>query len=212
MDPLDAIYEAILDGDTNLVEEHTRAALDSGQSADTILKQALIPAMNEVGDLYEAGEYFVPEMLVAARAMKAGLAVIKPLLVDSDVEPVGKVVIGTVKGDMHDVGKNLVAMMLEGAGFEIIDLGIDVGAEKFVSAVEEHGADVVAMSALLTTTMVNMRSTVEALESAGLRDRVKVIVGGAPVSDDFAREIGADGYAADAGQATKLAKGLVGVA
>jgi len=212
MDPLDAIYEAILDGDGNLVEEHTRAALDSGQSADAILKQALIPAMNEVGALYEAGEYFVPEMLVAARAMKAGLAVIKPLLVDSDVEPVGKVVIGTVKVDMHDVGKNLVAMMLEGAGFEIVDLGIDVGAEKFVAAVEEHGADVVAMSALLTTTMVNMRSTVEALEAAGFRDRVKVIVGGAPVSDEFARQIGADGYAADAGQAAKLAKELVGVA
>lgn len=212
MDPLDAIYEAILDGDLKAVETNTRAALDAGQSADAILKQALIPAMNEVGDLYEAGEYFVPEMLVAARAMKAGLAVIKPMLVESDVEPVGKVAIGTVKGDLHDVGKNLVSMMLEGAGFEIIDLGIDVGAEKFVAAVEEQGADIVAMSALLTTTMTNMRATVEALEAAGLRTRVKVIIGGAPVSDEYAQQIGADGYAADAGQATKLAKGLVGVA
>lgn len=211
MTELNAIFDAILDGDAAAVETLTRQALDAGQSADSILREALIPAMNEVGDLYEEGEYFVPEMLVAARAMKAGLAVIKPLLVEGAVEPLGKVAIGTVKGDMHDVGKNLVSMMLEGAGFEIVDLGIDVGADAFVDAVREHGAEIVAMSALLTTTMTNMRATVEALEAAGLREQVRVIIGGAPVSDEYARQIGADGYAADAGQAVKLAKSLVAV-
>lgn len=211
MTELNAIFDAILDGDAAAVETLTQKALDAGQSADSILREALIPAMNEVGELYEEGEYFVPEMLVAARAMKAGLAVIKPLLVEGDAESMGKVAIGTVKGDMHDVGKNLVSMMLEGAGFEIIDLGIDVGSQAFVDAVHEHGADIVAMSALLTTTMTNMRATVEALEAAGLREQVKVIIGGAPVSDEYARQIGADGYAADAGQAVKLAKSLVAV-
>lgn len=211
MTELNAIFDAILDGDAAAVETLTQQALDAGQSADSILREALIPAMNEVGELYEEGEYFVPEMLVAARAMKAGLAVIKPLLVEGDAESMGKVAIGTVKGDMHDVGKNLVSMMLEGAGFEIIDLGIDVGSQAFVDAVHEHGADIVAMSALLTTTMTNMRATVEALEAAGLREQVKVIIGGAPVSDEYARQIGADGYAADAGQAVKLAKSLVAV-
>lgn len=211
MTELNAIFDAILDGDAAAVETLTQQALDAGQSAESILREALIPAMNEVGELYEEGEYFVPEMLVAARAMKAGLAVIKPLLVEGDVESMGKVAIGTVKGDMHDVGKNLVSMMLEGAGFEIIDLGIDVGSQAFVDAVHEHGADIVAMSALLTTTMTNMRATVEALEAAGLREQVKVIIGGAPVSDEYARQIGADGYAADAGQAVKLAKSLVAV-
>lgn len=211
MTELNAIFDAILDGDAAAVETLTQQALDAGQSAESILREALIPAMNEVGELYEEGEYFVPEMLVAARAMKAGLAVIKPLLVEGDAESMGKVAIGTVKGDMHDVGKNLVSMMLEGAGFEIIDLGIDVGSQAFVDAVHEHGADIVAMSALLTTTMTNMRATVEALEAAGLREQVKVIIGGAPVSDEYARQIGADGYAADAGQAVKLAKSLVTV-
>ncbi|HLV43562.1 MAG TPA: corrinoid protein [Aggregatilineales bacterium] len=211
MTELNAIFDAILDGDAAAVETLTQQALDAGQSAESILREALIPAMNEVGELYEEGEYFVPEMLVAARAMKAGLAVIKPLLVEGDAESMGKVAIGTVKGDMHDVGKNLVSMMLEGAGFEIIDLGIDVGSQAFVDAVHEHGADIVAMSALLTTTMTNMRATVEALEAAGLREQVKVIIGGAPVSDEYARQIGADGYAADAGQAVKLAKSLVAV-
>lgn len=209
MNQLNAIFDAILDGDAAAVATLTQQALDAGQSADSILREALIPAMNEVGDLYEEGEYFVPEMLVAARAMKAGLAVIKPLLVEGDVEPLGRVAIGTVKGDMHDVGKNLVSMMLEGAGFEIVDLGIDVSAQAFVDAVREQGAQIVAMSALLTTTMTNMRATVDALEAAGLRERVKVIIGGAPVSDEYASQIGADGYAADAGQAVKLAKSLV---
>lgn len=209
MDHLDAIYEAILDGDAKAVETHTRQALDAGQPAEEILKEALIAAMNEVGELYEAGEYFVPEMLVAARAMKAGLTVLQPRLVDSDVEPVGRIVIGTVKGDLHDVGKNLVAMMLEGAGFEIVDLGTDVSPETFVEAVQEHDADIVAMSALLTTTMTAMRTTVEALAAAGVRNGVKIIIGGAPVSSEFAEDIGADGYAADAGQATRLARTLV---
>lgn len=210
MDRIDAIYKAILDGNAQVVEEHTRQALEEGQSAETVLKEALIAAMNEVGELYECGEYFVPEMLVAARAMKSGLAVLKPRLADSSVEPMGKVAIGTVKGDLHDVGKNLVSMMLEGAGFEILDLGIDVSPDKFVAAVNENNVHIVAMSALLTTTMTNMRATVESLEAAGVRDRVKVIVGGAPVSSEFAEQIGADGYAPDAGQATKLTRSFVG--
>lgn len=208
MDTLSEIYEAILDGDAQTVEAQTRTALDAGSRPDEILTKALIPAMNEVGELYECGEYFVPEMLVAARAMKAGLAVIKPLLTDSDVEPLGRVAIGTVKGDLHDVGKNLVSMMLEGAGFEIVDLGIDVSPEQFVEAAQQ-GADIVAMSALLTTTMTNMEATVKGLEAAGLRERVKVMIGGAPISDEFAQQIGADGYAADAGQATRLARYLM---
>ena len=205
---LKPVYEAILEGDMGGATEGVQNALDAGTSAADLLHKALIPAMGEVGRLFEEGEYFVPEMLIAARAMKAGLAILKPLLVDSGIEPVGTVAIGTVKGDLHDIGKNLVAMMLEGAGFEIMDLGTDVSPEKFVEAAR-NGADIIGLSALLTTTMPSMGSTVTALQEAGLRDKVKVIIGGAPVTAEYAKQIGADGYAPDASQAANLAKGFV---
>lgn len=205
---LKPVYEAILEGDMGGATAGVQAALAAGTSAAALLQQALIPAMGEVGRLFEEGEYFVPEMLIAARAMKAGLEILKPLLVDSGIEPVGTVAIGTVKGDLHDIGKNLVAMMLEGAGFEIMDLGTDVPPEKFVEAAQ-NGADIIGLSALLTTTMPSMESTVKALQAAGLRDKVKIIIGGAPVTAEYARQIGADGFAPDASQAANLAKTFV---
>ena len=207
--PLKEIYQGVLDGDMGAVQTSVQAAVDGGMPAGDILQQGLIAAMGEVGQLFEAGEYFVPEMLIAARAMKAGLAILQPLLVDSGVEPVGRVAIGTVKGDLHDLGKNLVAMMLEGAGFEIVDLGTDVAPDQFLAAVKE-GVDLVGLSALLTTTMPSMATTIQALDAAGLRDRVKVMIGGAPVTAEYARQIGADGFAPDASQAVTLAKSLVG--
>ena len=169
----------------------------------------LIAPMVEVGRLFEENEYFIPEMLIAARAMQGGLAILKPFLVDTDVKPTGKVVAGTVRGDLHDIGKNLVCMMLEGASFEIQDLGVDVSPKKFVNAVRAGGVDIVAMSALLTTTMPGMKGTIEALKVAGLRDKVRVIIGGAPVTDAYAQEIRADGYAPDASQAVRLARSLI---
>ena len=184
-------------------------ALNAGLDASAILQDGLIAAMGEVGALFEEGEYFVPEMLVAARAMKVGLAILQPLLVDAAVEPVGQVVIGTVRGDMHDIGKNLVGMMLEGAGFKIIDLGTDVAPEKFIEAIKESGANIVGLSALLTTTMPSMERTINALSAAGVRDQVKIIVGGAPVTAEYAQKIGADGFAADASQAATIAKSLL---
>jgi 5-methyltetrahydrofolate--homocysteine methyltransferase len=207
--PLKEIYQGVLDGDMGAVQTSVQAAVDGGMPAGDILQQGLIAAMGEVGQLFEAGEYFVPEMLIAARAMKAGLAILQPLLVDSGVEPVGRVAIGTVKGDLHDIGKNLVAMMLEGAGFEIVDLGTDVAPDQFVAAVKE-GVDLVGLSALLTTTMPGMATIIQALDAAGLRDRVKVMIGGAPVTAEYARQIGVDGFAPDASQAVTLAKSLVG--
>ena len=164
--------------------------------------------MAEVGKRFEEGEYYVPEMLIAARAMKEGLEIIKPLLKAADVKPAGKVAAGTVRGDLHDIGKNLVCMMLEGAGYEILDLGTDVTPEKFVEAVTTNHADFIAMSALLTTTMPNMQQTIDALKAAGVRDQVKVLIGGAPVTENYARQIGADGYAPDASRAVALAKSL----
>jgi 5-methyltetrahydrofolate--homocysteine methyltransferase len=205
---LKPIYEAILEGDMVGAKQGVQAALDAGVTPGDVLHTALIPAMGEVGRLFEEGEYFVPEMLIAARAMKSGLEILKPLLVDSGVEPAGKVAIGTVKGDLHDIGKNLVAMMMEGAGFEIIDLGTDVAPEKFVEAAQ-NGANIIGLSALLTTTMPSMESTIKAIVDAGLRDQVKVIIGGAPVTQEYAKKIGADGYAPDASQAASLAKGFI---
>lgn len=211
MDPkLDAIFEAVLDGNMHGTGALVQEAVDAGLDAGEILQKGLIAAMGEVGALFEEGEYFVPEMLVAARAMKAGLAILQPLLVDADVEPVGQVVLGTVQGDMHDIGKNLVGMMLEGAGFKIADLGTDVPPEKFIEAIQANGADVVGLSALLTTTMPSMERTIKAISEAGLRDQVKIIVGGAPVTAAYAHQIGADGFAPDASQAATLAKGLLG--
>ena len=208
-DILKNTYRAILEGNMVGVRTGVQTAIDEGFASKDILNIALIPAMGEVGRLFENGEYFIPEMLIAARAMKAGLEIIKPMLVDSGVESKGKVAIGTVKGDMHDIGKNLVAMMLEGAGFEIIDLGTDVSPDKFLEIIKTHKPTIIGLSALLSTTMPQMKATIEALQLAGMRDQVKVIIGGAPVSEEYARQIGADGFAADASQAVNLAKSLL---
>lgn len=207
---LKAVYDGIIEGNAKQVQAKVQEAIDTPIAPGTILNEALIPAMAEVGRLYEEGEYFVPEMLIAARAMKEGLALLKPLLIDSDVKPIGKVATGTVQGDLHDIGKNLVCLMLEGAGFEIVDLGVDVSPEKFVAAVREQQVTIVAMSALLTTTMPHMKDTIKALKDAGVRDQVKVIIGGAPVTSAYAEEIEADGYAPDASQAVALARSLIG--
>ncbi|MCX7681837.1 MAG: corrinoid protein [Anaerolineae bacterium] len=209
---IEAIYQAVLDGDAEAAQDSVRAALDAGVSPAEILNRACIPAMTEVGRLFEAGEKFVPEMLISARAMKAAVALLKPHLGQADVKSVGKAVLGTVAGDLHDIGKNLVAMMLEGTGFEVVDLGTDVPPQRFVEAVREHKPDIVGMSALLTTTMPAMKTTIEALTEAGLRERVKVLVGGAPVTQEFADRIGADGYAPDASSAARRAKELIGAA
>jgi len=211
VEPLETLYTHIVEGNHKMAAAVVQQALESGVEPGTVLNQSMLTAMAEVGRLFEEGEYFVPEMLLSARAMQAGLAVLKPHLVAADVKPRGKVVAGTVQGDLHDIGKNLVCMMLEGAAFEILDLGADVTPAKFVEAVQESGADLVAMSALLTTTMGNMRATIEALKAAGLRERVKVMVGGAPLSQTYADQIGADGYAPDASRAVALACALIGV-
>jgi 5-methyltetrahydrofolate--homocysteine methyltransferase len=208
-DRINEIYTAVLEGDAKAAQAGVKSALDAGLAPESILKSGLIDAMGEVGRLFEENEYFVPEMLVAARAMQGGLALLKPLLADSGAASAGKVVVGTVKGDLHDIGKNLVAMMLEGAGFEVVDLGTDVTPDKFVKAVQEHKPNLIGMSALLTTTMPSMTGTLKALEEAGLREQVKVMIGGAPVTDGFAKQIGADGYSPDASSAVRLAKSLV---
>ena len=209
MEPvLNEIYEAILEGDARQTPEKVQEALDEGIAAPVILNEGMISAMTEVGRLFEEGDYFVPEMLIAARAMQAGLAVLRPHLVAADVQPAGIVALGTVKGDLHDIGKNLVAMMVEGAGFEINDLGTDVAPESFVQAIRD-GASVVGLSALLTTTMPMISETIKAIEAAGLRDQAKIMVGGAPVTAEYAEQIGADGYAPDASQAGRLAKSFI---
>jgi 5-methyltetrahydrofolate--homocysteine methyltransferase len=205
---LKPIYENVIEGQADEVESGVKAALAAGVDAGVILNEALIAAMDEVGCRFEDGDFFVPEMLISARAMQAGLALLKPHLTAIDVQAAGKIAIGTVKGDLHDIGKNLVAMMLEGAGFEIVDLGVDATPEAFVQAVRE-GANLIGMSALLTTTMSNMSATIEALKAAGLREQVKVMVGGAPVTEEFARSIGADAFAPDASSATRVARQLV---
>ena len=212
MSQIEAIYNAVLDGNAPAAKAGVEKALSAGIAPDVILKEGLIGAMAEVGRLFEENEYFVPEMLVSARAMQNGLALIKPFLAESGAKPTGKAIVGTVKGDLHDIGKNLVAMMLEGAGFEVIDLGTDVTPEKFVKGALEHKPQIVGMSALLTTTMPTMGTTVKALVEAGIRDQVKVMIGGAPVTDAFARQIGADGYAPDASSAVRMARSLAGAA
>jgi len=203
------IYQAVLSGAMQESPLKVQAAVDDGLSPEKILNDGLIAAMTEVGRLFEDGVFFVPEMLIAARAMQGGLNILRPYLAETGIEPSGKVVIGTVKGDLHDIGKNLVSMMLEGAGFEITDLGTDVAPDTFVEAIKQ-GADIVGLSALLTTTMSSMVITIKAIEEAGLRDQVKIIVGGAPVTQEYADQIGADGYASDASRVAKLAKLLVG--
>jgi 5-methyltetrahydrofolate--homocysteine methyltransferase len=209
VDILQQIASNLYNGEDETVAELVRQALDEGVAPGEVLQGGLIAGMDEVGRDFKAGELFVPEVLVAARAMHAGMSVLRPLLAESEVPSVGKYVIGTVKGDLHDIGKNLVKMMLEGAGFETVDVGTDAGAEVFVAAVREHKPGLVGMSALLTTTMVQMKATIEALEEAGLRESVKIMVGGAPVTDAFAKEIGADAYAPDAASAVDVARKLV---
>ena len=203
------IYAGVIDGQSALVQEKVKDALASGLNPGVILNEGMIAAMREVGRRFEEGEFYVPEMLIAARAMQSGLALLKPHLQESDVKSAGKVVIGTVKGDLHDIGKNLVAMMLEGAGFEIYDLGTDVTPQKFIETARSVDADIIAMSALLTTTMTNMKVTIDALADAGLRSSLKVMVGGAPITDQYAAQIGADGYAVDASRAVSVAKSLL---
>lgn len=205
---LKKLYEAVLDGQRDAAKENVETALGAGLDPADVL-DTMVSAMGEVGRLFEEGEYFVPEMLISARAMQTGMEILKPSLVEADIQPVGKIIAGTVKGDLHDIGKNLVCMMLEGAGFEVVDLGTDVSPDAFVAAVNEHHPDFIAMSALLTTTMPSMQSTIEALQSAGIRDKVKVLIGGAPINDSYAEKIGADGYAQDASRAVKLAKSLI---
>ncbi len=206
---LGEIKQNIIDGMNKVIPGEVQEALNEGIAPDRILNEGMLPAMAEVGQLFEDGEFFVPEMLISARAMAAGMNILKPALKQADVPPAGKVVIGTAKGDLHDIGKNLVSMMLEGAAFEVIDLGADVSPEQFVDAVKSNKPQLVAMSALLTTTMPAMKETVDALKAAGVRDQVKVMIGGAPVSDEYAKEIGADGYASDANSAVRLAKSLI---
>ena len=200
------IYDAVVVGDVNRVHDLVTQAVMQDLAPQELLKDALTAAMTEVGDRFEKGEFFVPEMLVAARAMKAGVTVLKPLLGQESLESAGRVVIGTVAGDVHDIGKNLVIMMMEAAGFRVIDLGVDVSADVFVRSTREHLPHLVAMSALLTTTMLSMKTTILALEKAGLRSRVSIMVGGAPVTQQFADEIGADMYAEDAGEAVRKAR------
>ena len=209
MEDLKQLYDAIVDGNASKAKSLTSGALAAGGDPQEILNKYMIPAMDEVGRRFETNEYFVPELLIAARAMKGALELIKPRLVATGAKPVGKVAIGTVKGDLHDIGKNLVAAMLEGGGFEIIDLGVDVTPDKFVSAVKEKGANIIALSALLTTTMPSMKTTIEGLREAGVRQSVKVIIGGAPVTQKYADEIGADGYSDNASSAVALARKLI---
>jgi 5-methyltetrahydrofolate--homocysteine methyltransferase len=205
MTVIDEVREAVVDGQAKAAVAKVEQGLAEGAEAGILLREGLIAAMAQVGQLYEEGEIFVPEMLVAARAMTAALGVLKPHLVAEGVEAAGTVAIGTVQGDLHDIGKNLVAMMLEGSGFEIVDLGVDVSAERFVQAIRD-GANVVAMSALLTTTMTNMQAIIQAIRDAGLRDQAHIIIGGAPITKTYADEIGADGYAVDASSAVRAVK------
>ncbi len=202
------LYEAVLDGDAPKAKTVTEQALANGVDPQALVSQYMIPAMDEAGRRFECNDYFVPELLIAARAMKASLELLRPLLAAKGAAPTGKVVIGTVKGDLHDIGKNLVAAMLEGGGFEVHDLGVDVSPEKFIAAARENKANIIALSALLTTTMPSMKATIEAVRDAGLKDVIKVMIGGAPVTQRFADEIGADGFSENAAGAVALARKL----
>ncbi len=204
-----ALFNAILEGDAKAAAAAARIALERGEDPLALIAGCMMPAMEEVGSRFETEKYFVPEMLLAARAMKSALEPLRPQLRARGVQPVGRVVVGTVRGDLHDIGKNLVASMLEGNGFEVTDLGTDVAPESFIAAIRNAGANVLALSSLLTVTMVSMAETIRALEKAGLRDRVKVLVGGAPVTQRFASQIGADGYSEHAGGAAALARRLL---
>ncbi len=209
---LQALADNIIKGKKNPAVELTKQAIEEGVAPQSIINEGLIAGMAVVGEKFKKNEFYVPEVLIAARAMKECMAILKPLLEETGVKPVGKVAIGTVKGDLHDIGKNLVAMMLQGNGFEVYDLGVDVSPEKFIESCKADGAQLVALSALLTTTMPGMKDTIDAIEAAGLRSDVKVMIGGAPVTQKFADEIGADGYSPDAASAVDKAKELLGVA
>ena len=209
MPDLENLHQAVIEGNWKAAAAATQTALAAGSPPLTIVTGYLVPAMDEVGRRFECEEYFVPEMLLSARAMKASMDILRPLLAASGAEPAGRVVIGTVKGDLHDIGKNLVAAMLEGGGFEVIDLGADVAPERFIDAVAKGNANILALSALLTVTMPAMKTVVEAFRSAGLRDKVKIMVGGAPVTQQYAESIGADGYGESAATAVALARKLV---
>ncbi len=209
---LKALAQAILEGKRNEAVELTQKLVDAGVTPKQILDEGLIAGMSVAGEKFKNGEYFVPEILVAARAMKASMEILRPLLVATDVQPIGTMVIGTVRGDLHDIGKNLVAMMVEGAGFKVVDLGVDVTADKFVAAAKEHNAQIVGMSALLTTTMTYIPEVIKAFDTEGLRPKVKLIVGGAPVTQEWANQIGADAYAPDAATAVDRCKELLGAA
>jgi 5-methyltetrahydrofolate--homocysteine methyltransferase len=208
---INSIFEAVVRGDRNAVEADVKKAVEEGTAPDLILNEGLIWAMDEVGKRFESGDFFVPEMLIAARAMKAGVAILTPLLVTSGVKPLGKVVIGTVAGDLHDIGKNLVGLMLEGAGFEVIDVGTDVSSERFIEAVRNEKPNLLGLSALLTTTMAGMTEVIKKLNENNLKESLKVFIGGAPVTQIFAEQIGADGYADDAASASRKAKELLGL-
>lgn len=209
MAELEKLKEAIVNGKLDIAQEVTKQAIAEGLEPQSVINGYMSPAMQEIGERFEAGKAFVPELLMAARAMKGALDLLQPLLSDESTQRIGKVVIGTVKGDLHDIGKNLVASMLEGCGFEVINLGVDVSSDKFIAAVKEHNAEIICLSALLTTTMNYMQNIIEALEEAGMRDEVKVMIGGAPISNAFAIQIGADGYSDNANSAVALAKKLV---
>jgi corrinoid protein of di/trimethylamine methyltransferase len=209
MADLQKLYDAILNGDAKAAVAATQEALAAQVDPLELVSKCMVPAMDEVGKRFECEEYFVPELLISARAMKGALALLRPLLAAQGAQPVGRVAIGTVKGDLHDIGKNLVASLLEGGGFEVVDLGADVAPEKFVEAVKSKGVNIVCLSALLTVTMPSMKTTIEALAAAGVRDKVKVLVGGAPVTPQYATEIGADGYGENASVAVTLARQMV---
>jgi len=209
MSELEKLHDAVIEGDWKAAAAATEAAIAAGVAPLTIVSGCLVPAMDEVGRRFECEEYFVPEMLLSARAMKASMQIVRPLLVATGAQPIGRVVIGTVKGDLHDIGKNLVASMLEGGGFEVIDLGADVAPERFIEAAATKNANLVALSALLTVTMTSMKTTIDAFQTAGLREKVKIMVGGAPVTQQYADAIGADGYGESAGAAVALARRLV---
>ena len=206
---LDEFYDAILTGKLEVAQEITNAAIAENIDPQTIINNYMVKAMEEIGARFEAGKAFVPNLLMSARAMKGALEILKPHLKGENSTIQGKVVVGTVKGDLHDIGKNLVCSMLEGCGFEVINLGVDVSSEKFVEAVKEHNAQIICMSALLTTTMNYMKEVIDTLNDAGIRQQVKIMIGGAPVSDAFAKQIGADGYSDNANSAVALAKTLL---
>ena len=209
MENLDLLKEAIIKGNLAMAVETTQKAVAEGNDPQHVINEYMSKAMEEIGQRFEEGKAFVPELLIAARAMKGALEILKPLLKGDKSKLLGTVAIGTVKGDLHDIGKNLVASMLEGCGFEVINLGIDVSSDKFIEAVQEHNVNIICLSALLTTTMTYMKEVIEALENAGLRNKVKVMVGGAPINEHFAQGIGADGYGSNANAAVALAKKLM---